>query len=302
MIYVNKVYNMPVNMTSLPTLLRVNASSCIFFGAVFASAPNTVARFVGATGAAFFFTTLGVLLLVNGAHLLMASMRSRVIAVEVYYFSVGDLLWVTATLALLGADALITSRAGIAASILVATLVGALGVLQLRAIAPPVAIGDQDQHLPLSLSIAGAIAGSWRSMKTGVKVWLFALNTCFLGCLAFWPDPLVGMTLAAYLASGPWLVALMVHQRGLTRLLGIAHLIPWSPLLVYLWLRLISDRFGPELSFAATPALFVYVVALLLLLVICLALDLVDVWRWFRGERYWLGSIGAQHCGASTLA
>jgi hypothetical protein len=93
----------------------------------------------------------------------------------------------------------------------------------------------------------------------------------------------------------------MVHQRGLTRLLGVAHLIPWIPLVAYLALRTGSDVVGIQLTFATMPFQWAYAVSLLLITGICLAIDSVDVWRWYRGERYRLGSRNAARAGASSL-
>ena len=49
--------------------------------------------------------------------------------------------------------------------------------------------------------------------------------------------------LIAYLATMPLLLAIMIVERGLTRLLGVGHLITWTPLVVYLSGRLWSDAF-----------------------------------------------------------
>jgi hypothetical protein len=140
---------------------------------------------------------------------------------------------------------------------------------------------------------------SWLAMKPAVKAWLFFLNAVFLSALFFPMEPLTAWVLAAYLASGPLLAAFMVAQRGLTRLLGIAHLIPWIPLSAYLVLRLSTDVAGPRVDPAAQGSLFLYVVVLLGTLSICLGLDVYDVVRWMRGERYVLGTPEAERAGAS---
>src|SRR5574340_59947 len=89
------------------------------------------------------------------------------------------------------------------------------------------------------------IAASWLSMKPWVKNWLFFLNTVFIVAFAFPEDPAAKWILLAYVASGPLLALFMIKQRGLTRLLGIAHLVPWVPLMIYIVLRLTSDVAGP---------------------------------------------------------
>jgi len=288
-------------MDVLRTALRMNAASCLLFGALFTWMPAPVARFLGVPSV-ITITIVGAALLINGGHLLIASWRKRVRPLEVYYFSTGDLLWVTLTLALVASESLLTTTISVIASLVVAVFVGSVGVVQLWALSNESTPAALDDRLPDHLSVATAIAASWLSMKSWVKYWLFALNAVFLLGLAFWPDPLARYTLAAYVASGPWLLALMTAQRGLTRLLGVAHLVPWVPLVAYLALRLGTDGVGPQLTFATTPFQWAYAVALLLFTSICLAMDIVDVWRWVRGERFRLGSVNASSAGASSLS
>jgi hypothetical protein len=128
------------------------------------------------------------------------------------------------------------------------------------------------------------------ALKMWVKTWLFFLNGLFLGAILFLPEPTARLTLTAYVASGPLLAATMIWQRGLTRLLGIAHLIPWLPFVAYLFLSLTSDTAGPMISWDAEPTLHSYLVYLLVATVICLVLDVYDTWRWWRGERFRFGA------------
>lgn len=144
------------------------------------------------------------------------------------------------------------------------------------------------------------IGRSWLSMKPWVKTWLFLLNGIFLGSLFFTHDPLAGITLSAYAASGPLLILMIWAQRGLTRLLGLAHLIPWLPLLVYLGLRLSSDVVGSRLDFNADRSLLAYTLVLFAAVAVCLAFDTWDVVRWRRGERFVLGTRAAHAAGASA--
>lgn len=146
------------------------------------------------------------------------------------------------------------------------------------------------------------IAASWLSMKPWVKNWLFFLNTVFIVAFAFPEDPAAKWILLAYVASGPLLALFMIKQRGLTRLLGIAHLVPWVPLMIYIVLRLTSDVAGPIVSFAAAPLFAGYLYLLLACLVVCLSLDAWDMVRYLRGERYVLGSPEAVRVGASRLS
>jgi hypothetical protein len=140
------------------------------------------------------------------------------------------------------------------------------------------------------------------STKTWIKVWLLFLNFVFLLALAFLRDPIGRWTFIAYAASGPLLLAFMLRQRGLTRLLGLAHIIPWVPLMIYLAARLTSDVIGARLTPDRDPELFAYVVLLIATVGTCLAFDFYDVYRWVRGERFILGSEVAFRGGASRLA
>jgi len=116
----------------LATLLRMNALSCLAFGALFAAAPAAVAAFLG-SAAADPVRLLGVLLMLHGAHLVWASGR-RTPAWEVRYFSAGDALWVVVSLALIASGFWVTTAAGQAAVLAVAAGVGMLGWLQWRAV------------------------------------------------------------------------------------------------------------------------------------------------------------------------
>lgn len=144
------------------------------------------------------------------------------------------------------------------------------------------------------------IGRSWLSMKPWIKAWLFFLNGVFLAALCF-RDPLATWALVAYLASGPLLLAMMLAQRGLTRLLGVAHLVPWTPLLFYLGLRLVGDAVDPRIRWSDDPALLAWAVLLAASVAVCLAFDAFDVVRWLRGERFLLGSPEAARAGASRL-
>lgn len=159
-----------------------------------------------------------------------------------------------------------------------------------------------DDRLPEEISVWRAIGLSWMAMKTWVKVWLFLLNGLFLLALVFLPRPSAWYILLGYLASGPLLLGFMLIQRGLTRLLGLAHLIPWIPLLVYLVLRLTTTSVGPRIAFAGAPLYTSYLITLTAAVGVCLALDVLDVVRWLRGERYVLGSPAAAEAGASYEA
>jgi len=130
------------------------------------------------------------------------------------------------------------------------------------------------------------IAKSWLSLRDWVKTWLIFLNIVLLGSLAFLYDPIGKWVVIGYAASAPLLLLLIIPFRGLTRLLGLAHIVPWTPLLAYLIARLLTNDFGPQLDAESDPALFVYTIATSSAIGLCLAWDFYDVYRWLAGERY----------------
>lgn len=134
------------------------------------------------------------------------------------------------------------------------------------------------------------IGRSWMALKGWVKIWLFFLNAVFLACLAFLYDPAAYVIAAAYLACGPLLTVIAYRQRGLTRMLGIAHIVPWLPLTAYLGLRLGGELAGPRVTAAGDAGLFAYLVLVLVTVAVCLAFDFYDLARWLRGERAVIGS------------
>lgn len=122
-------------MTSLTTILRMNAASCIGFGSLFVALPGAVAAFLGAPPAPdTVVRLLGGLLLLNGFHLLYTSGHAQPHRWLVFYFSLGDFLWVLATAGLIGAGLWITTPAGVAAAVAVAAAVGAMGAAQVAAL------------------------------------------------------------------------------------------------------------------------------------------------------------------------
>lgn len=69
----------------------------------------------------------------------------------------------------------------------------------------------------------------------------------------------------------------LYNQMGMVRLLGIVHIVFWTPLVVYLWRRL---RGNPPQKYVA---LLMWL--LLATLTVALVFDYYDVLRWVMGER-----------------
>ena len=292
-------------MKTLRNVLRLNAASCLLFGLLLVFWPEPVGAVLGASASGL-LRAIGFLLLANAAHLVIGSLRASLHPSEILYFSLGDILWFIGSLALVGANAFVTTGSGQLVVMVVAVGVLAMGIAQIWLLAeatgsgvPSVRTNDSSNSglLPLHHSRLGAIGASWKSMKTWIKVWLFALNGLFLAAIAFLPDPTARLTLACYVASAPLLAALMIWQRGLTRLLGLAHLIPWLPLVAILGARLLIVEAGDG---SPPTEMRAYFLALLVAVAFCLVLDAFDCWRWFRGERFRMGSQNAAAAGASA--
>ena len=258
-------------MTRLRFILRLNAATCFVFGAWFSLFPAEVSSFLGDMPS-LAMRLIGVGLLGNGTHLLVAAARHIPRQTEVLWFSAGDLLWGALTALLLASNLWITTPAGHSAAAVVALGVSALGLAQLWQ------IGQAEAGLD-----AGAywrqMGQAWLAMPLWVKLWLFFLNGVFLAGFAF--DPFARIVGIAYIASGPALLALVFRQGGLTRATGVGHLIVWLPLFVWLsgWL----------LQIGGSSAEFMFASVLWGSLAVCLGFDLYDLRRWAKGERSILG-------------
>lgn len=262
-------------MSRLRFILRLNALSCLIFGSLFLIGPTSVAAFLGTVPRAM-LAVVGAVLVLNGLHLIFASTRKHLIKNEILWFSSGDIIWWLASLGLVLHGQLtnswLSTGPGITATIITATGVAGLGVAQLF---------EWGRH---QAGLSGGsywqrIGSSWLALPLAVKLWLFWLNAVFISGLAFWPDPVARVTLTAYVATGPLLLAMVVYQGGLTRLLGVAHLIIWGPMLIWFWQAYGAGSIPPE------PSASLFVMVLSATTLVCLGFDLWDLRRWLRGER-----------------
>jgi hypothetical protein len=120
-------------MSHLHIVLAANAVSCAVFGGLFVVAPSPVAAFLGQPPApAALIVAIGAVLLLNAVHLGYVATTARPSHWAVTYFSIGDGLWVVATLVLIVSGTWITAPGGIVAALAVALGVGAFGTLQWR--------------------------------------------------------------------------------------------------------------------------------------------------------------------------
>lgn len=253
-------------MDSLKFIMRLNATSCISFGLLFILIPQVIATFLGSVPKTV-IVVLGIGLLANGAHLIVASWRGTIREIEVIWFSLGDFGWWLATLALIVANLWITTTSGIAVAMIVATFVAGLGVAQLWTFGLQAHEHTSKQHLR-------AFVTSWLALPLWVKLWLVLLNGVFIAAFAFLPERIGEVTLLAYVATAPLLAGQVGYDGGLRRILGLAHLVPWIPLLAWL-------VFIPEGS--------TYSTLLSLTIAICLVFDVNDLRLFFQGDRAVVG-------------
>lgn len=256
-------------MTTLRFLLRLNAASCLSFGVLFVGRSERTAAFLGSMPPQLLFG-IGLGLLANGSHLLLAAGRQSLREGEVMWFSIGDLAWWSAAAVILGADVWVDTTRGAVATALVSAVVAALGLAQLFQLGRQRASRTSADHWR-------SIGRSWMALPTWVKLWLVALNIAFLATV-FAPAPAARVALISYVASGPLLLAFAFVAGGLTRVTGLGHVVAYLPMLY--WLAVSPDAWRGSLPVAG---LFACVV-------ICLAFDAYDILRWMRGDRMVIGA------------
>jgi len=117
-----------------------------------------------------------------------------------------------------------------------------------------------------------------------VKAWLGFLAVVFAASLPFvavktptdWRPQWEAITIPLSMVLGVVVTEWLYSIYGFSRILGLGHLIAWTPF--YVWIVVRRRRLEPKSWFA--KYLLVYVVAA----VVCLAIDAVDVARYLMGE------------------
>lgn len=258
-------------MDSLKFVMRLNAASCLTFGLLFALASQTVAAFLCDIPSTVIFA-LGIVLLGNGAHLIVASRRTKIWEIEVIWFSLGDFSWWLATLALIVANFWITAPLGILVAFIVALVVAGLGVAQLW-------LFGRHRHGNTNTEHLNAFGASWMALPMWVKIWLIVLNGVFLAAFVYLPDRIAEVTLIAYFATAPLLAGQVGYDAGLRRILALAHLVPWIPLFAWLVMNFDGSSYATILTGT---------------LAICLAFDLNDLFLFIKGDRALISSPKSQ--------
>jgi hypothetical protein len=107
--------------------------------------------------------------------------------------------------------------------------------------------------------------------------WLFLLMLVnLLIPLVFLGTPEAHWTLIAFFVAFG-IQATLFRFKGFVRLLGVGHIIPWVPLVLWLWTRL--GAIDPSTPFGQ------WILAVIFLNGISLVIDLVDVFRYLAGDR-----------------
>lgn len=153
-----------------------------------------------------------------------------------------------------------------------------------------------------SIPTGQAAMQSWLAIKNRVMIWLWYLNILYWLGFFFLPHAEAFWALISYAAIGPIVGAMIIKQRGLSRLSGLIH-IPWLIFSIYLGLRLYSGALGPAVTANAEEPLYVvWLYVVFWSTFVCILLDIFDVGRWFAGEKYILGTPAAHSAGASKLS
>ena len=103
--------------------------------------------------------------------------------------------------------------------------------------------------------------------------WMMLVNTA---AIAFVAHREARIALGAWIGNGITMMAL-AEMAGFTRILGLSHVLWWTPLVIYLWLQ--RDRFDAKGAFTK----WIYI--LLVTNVVSLLVDYIDVLRFILGER-----------------
>jgi len=113
--------------------MRANAVSCVTFGLIFLVIPADVIMFLSTDIQVpkTVLLILGAGLIVNGLHLIWASLKPTPSKLLVLYFSVGDYIWVLASISLLLLGIWITTTVGVITTLIVSVMIGIFGILQM---------------------------------------------------------------------------------------------------------------------------------------------------------------------------
>jgi len=114
-----------------------------------------------------------------------------------------------------------------------------------------------------------------------LRAWVIVLMIMNTLSIVFLKRGEARWVLAAWLLNGAFM-SFLLTQFGYTRMLGLSHVVFWTPLLVYLWAR--RSRWNVSGSLAGKWLVGLFVVNLLSLII-----DYADVIRYLMGDHAVLG-------------
>jgi len=120
------------------------------------------------------------------------------------------------------------------------------------------------------------IWNSFRAIPVWVQAWIvLVLMPINVASLFFLNEPM-GLLIAILANVGMLLnIPVMIYDRGVSKLMSIPHLLPWSALVVVILF------FRPD----ATGIYGVFLWGILIINLISLTFDYVDAWKWIKGDR-----------------
>ena len=121
-------------MFTLNMIMRANALSCILFGLIFLITTEDVIVFLSTDNQMpkLILELLGIVLIINGLHLIYEARVVKPNKHWVIYFSIGDFIWTLASIFLILNEVWITSNNGIIMTAIISIMVGIFGILQLN--------------------------------------------------------------------------------------------------------------------------------------------------------------------------
>jgi len=124
----------------------------------------------------------------------------------------------------------------------------------------------------------GVLMEGIMSMPIGWQIWVYWMMIVNTASIFFLRTPIGKFCLAVWIPNGI-MMSLLAEQVGYTRLLGLSHIIWWTPLVLFIALR-IKNKAVDFSTWAGRWALVLLVTNALSLVV-----DYVDVARYIAGDR-----------------
>jgi len=101
-------------------------------------------------------------------------------------------------------------------------------------------------------------------------IWVFYMMLINLYAIRFWDEPLAKAIVVVFLISSMLMMGLYA-KFGFTKILGMGHIL-WIPLVIYIAFSIAE----------AGGSYFFYLIVLLITISISLAIDIYDVWSYFK--------------------